>query len=83
MAKSFSNLPNITGDELSRAFVGTALEKIMEDNHLEATPAFLEDPNKNPGMKRMIVGNVLRGRIRRGEYVKVGNHEFNAPTTSH
>jgi len=31
----------------------------------------------NPGMQRMNLGNVLRGRVRRGEYVIVGDVEFN------
>lgn len=31
----------------------------------------------NPGMQRMNLGNVLRGRVQRGEYVVIGEHEFN------
>jgi len=31
----------------------------------------------NPGMMRMNLGNVLRGRVKRGEYVTVGEYEWN------
>ena len=31
----------------------------------------------NPGMVRMNLGNVLRGRVKRGEYVIVGIVEYN------
>lgn len=32
---------------------------------------------KNPGMVRMNLGNVLRGRVRRGEYVVLGDYVYN------
>lgn len=32
---------------------------------------------KNPGMFRMNLGNVLRGRVRRGDYVVIGDNEWN------
>jgi len=31
----------------------------------------------NPGMVRMNLGNVLRGRVKRGEYVVIGATEYN------
>jgi hypothetical protein len=81
MARSFDFKGTPKGDELARAMAGVPLDQVLADNELNPTEEFLNDPNKNPGMKRMIVGNVLRGRLRRGEYVKVGATEFNK--TSH
>ena len=34
-------------------------------------------PGKNIGMLRMNLGNVLRGKVKRGEYVVIGDTKFN------
>lgn len=50
-----------------------ALRRVARDNKIE----FAKYENmKNNGQKRMIVGNILRGMIRKGKDVKVGTQSF-------
>jgi hypothetical protein len=50
-------------------------EQILEDNAINRSWYDL-----NNGQRRMMVGNVLRGMIRRGRVVTVGDHKFAAPS---
>lgn len=70
--KTASGKPSISiGDEIADLLVGKSkeqLSKIFTDNGY--------DPSKykhlNSGMTRMTLGNLLRGRARKGEGVKIG-----------
>ena len=61
------------GDEIAHILLEYSVEEIAADNGIDLK----RWKGRNPGMIRMNVGNVLRGRIRRGEYVKIGPNEFN------
>lgn len=74
------------GDELASVFAESvtgkngldleALAKVQRDNGI--------DPSRwsslNPGQQRMNTGNVLRGKIRRGEHVVIDGVHWNKPS---
>ena len=63
------------GDGLAEALAGTDLEQLAEvatENGLDLT----RWAGRNPGMIRMNLGNVLRGRVRRGEGATVLGRRF-------
>lgn len=47
--------------------------KVAEDNGLD----WSKWANMSPGLRKMNMDNVLLGKKRRGEYVKIGEHEWN------
>lgn len=79
--------PTSCGDEVANAFkahvtVGkqmspTMLRQVANENGLDSKLDEYQDKNLNPGMQRMNIGNVLRGRAKRGEMVKVGETIWN------
>lgn len=54
------------------------LEAVADANGLADKMREYEDSGKNLGMIRMNIGNILRGRIRRGQYVKIGGNVWEA-----
>ncbi len=61
------------GDEFAGLMAGNDVKDIAADNGINLK----RWKGKNPGMVRMNLGNVLRGRVKRGEYVVIDGHEFN------
>lgn len=63
-------------DEVAEAFKTTRFDlvKVAEDNGLDLMEKW---GHLNPGQRRMNLGNVLRGRAKRGEYVKIGQNVWN------
>lgn len=70
--KTASGKPSIgVQDEITAALVGKSVEDlaaISAENGID----FSRWDGKNPGMKRMNLGNVLRGRAKKGERVVIG-----------
>jgi len=64
------------GDDVAEVLKGHDVYEVMEQN---AIPTDRWE-GRNPGMVRMNLGNVLRGRIKRGEYVVVGSYVWNRDT---
>lgn len=66
------------GDAVARAMLAVKFDdliKIAKKNGLEDKVA--QHLNSvNPGQFRMIVGNALRGKVRKGEPVTIGPHEI-------
>lgn len=54
------------------------LETVADANGLQDKMREYEESGKNLGMVRMNIGNILRGRIRRGQYVKIGGAVWEA-----
>ena len=71
------------GDDVAERLKGYDPHEISADNNIDAdakwgTGRLLEGKKPlNNGMIRMNLGNVLRGRIKRGEYVIIGTKEYN------
>lgn len=61
------------GDEFAELMAGNDVKEIAADNSIDLK----RWKGKNPGMVRMNLGNVLRGRVKRGEYVVINDYEFN------
>ena len=61
------------GDEFAELLSELDIKQVAKDNGI----SLYKWRGKNPGMIRMNVGNVLRGRVRRGEYVILGEMEYN------
>ncbi len=61
------------GDEFAELMAGNEVKEIAADNGIDLR----RWKGKNPGMVRMNLGNVLRGRVKRGEYVVINDYEFN------
>lgn len=53
------------------------MQKVAEDNGV--LDKFVGWSEKNLGMQRMNLGNVLRGKFRRGEVIMIGDTKFHKP----
>lgn len=62
------------GDDIADVLKGHNPYDVMAQNGIPSD----RWAGRNPGMVRMNLGNVLRGRAKRGEYVVIGDREFNA-----
>lgn len=67
--KSYDNADNVA--KALRNKTDAEVEKIAKDNELG--DKFKSLSHLNPGMRRMSIGNTLRGIIRKGGKVKVDN----------
>ena len=71
------------GDDVADRLKGHNPHDIAKDNGIDANEKWglkrIAQGKKplNNGMLRMNLGNVLRGRIKRGEYVVIGDKEYN------
>lgn len=72
------------GDELADALTaychgedGISPMKIVEIGKQNGIDVLDRWGQRNLGQQRMNLGNVLRGRLKRGEYVRVGKDEWN------
>lgn len=61
------------GDDVAALLLENDLDEVKEANGIDMS----RWKKLNPGMQRMNLGNVLRGRIKRGEYVVIGGNEYN------
>lgn len=61
------------GDDVAEVLKGHDVYEVMGQNGIPLD----RWAGRNPGMVRMNLGNVLRGRIKRGEYVVVGSFVWN------
>ena len=61
------------GDEIAELMKEADIQAVANENGIDLS----RWAGRNPGMIRMNLGNVLRGRVRRGEYVSVSGVEFN------
>lgn len=61
------------GDEIAALLLNTDYEQVARQNGIDLS----RWEGKNPGMIRMNLGNVVRGRIRRGERTVIGDTVFN------
>ena len=74
------------GDEIADLLKGEDVHAVAKANGIDADDKWGEGRRAhgksplNPGMVRMNLGNVLRGRVKRGEYVVVGQYEWAAET---
>lgn len=55
------------------------LHKVAKDNKIDME----KYAGMNPGMQRMNIGNILRGKINRGEKVKVGQDTWDEDPSKH
>lgn len=65
------------GDAVANAMLGLSadqLEKVMKDNGLEEKLGKHLTGAANPGQFRMLLGNSLRAKVKRGEPVTIGEH---------
>ena len=71
------------GDDIAELLKDEDVYGVAKENGIDAHEKWGEgrvDKGKtplNPGMVRMNLGNVLRGRVKRGEYVVIGATEYN------
>ena len=71
------------GDDIAELLQGEDVASVASANGIDAEDKWGEGRRAhgkaplNPGMVRMNLGNVLRGRVKRGEYVVVGIKEYN------
>ena len=71
------------GDDVAERLKGNDPFLVATDNGIDANAKWgvgrlsLGKKPLNNGMIRMNLGNVLRGRIKRGEYVIIRGHEYN------
>jgi len=71
------------GDEIAELLKGHDVHDVGKDNGINVDAKWGNGRKKqgkkplNSGMVRMNLGNVLRGRVKRGEYVVIGKNEFN------
>ena len=71
------------GDDIADLLKGEDVHGVAAANGIDAEAKWGEGRRitgkspLNPGMVRMNLGNVLRGRVKRGEYVVVGSTEYN------
>lgn len=61
------------GDEIAALLKEVDLFKVADENNINIS----RWAGKNNGMLRMNLGNVLRGRVRRGEHVVINGKTFN------
>ncbi len=61
------------GDDVAEVLKGHDVYEVMAQNGIPTD----RWEGRNPGMVRMNLGNVLRGRVKRGEYVAVGSYVWN------
>ena len=65
------------GIDLTEALKSGDLDEIAKQNGLDFKGDKTWAKPKNPGLKRMRLGNILRAKLRRGEDVYIGDHHFN------
>lgn len=73
-------LKEFCGGGLNEPLDLTKLEAVVAANKLEERFDVWMVKGLNPGMLRMNTGNVLRGKLRKGEVVQIGQKVWNAAT---
>jgi hypothetical protein len=88
-AYEMTDLPGTCGDEMAKAFADYVLDdegkldlgRLIAVGHANGVDVEDRWGGRNPGMKRMNLGNVLRGKFRRFERVEIGAAVFQAEKT--
>lgn len=78
---AFVTLPRATKKDPDGGLDNAKLRAVAEANGIGDRLAEYEERGLNGGLRRMNVGNILRGMVRRGERVEIGDRVWEAAPT--